>query len=623
MSYRDEIQQQDSAVPSHTIPYHTIPYQFVEINDMGKHVISIYNGAQFICSVLILNLTVESLEPTCLTVFDEERKKIQMTCQWVQVIEGEQAHLISAGNRVIYAHETLNINVDGRFNLTNKFSVDVETRDIFDERTLPDKCVILNQKQNEEKQCKFPPVERYTIQDAKTENVSFQCCTANKNISFTSWYIVDDEVIPISFTEDIFITASDPILFLCGEEKNKSNSMLLYSMGSVDVGMGSFYTISVSDRNPFSNSTDGKLCHTISVNVSRNTSISLISEETNPTQVASSKPMLTDATTEESKNTCTCTSTSLIVSLTIVSAISFSLTMYVCFINIRGFYWRRMRPKLNVEINSSPAAGDDATESLELTNISSAPSQPRRDLSPDTIVEEQHGTGNAIIHACQESQHGPLSYFQGEFGQMDNRSIAHTRNNHEQNEVKNRHSDQRLRETEHPSTGTADSIQIGGARPTVVVPSAPFQDSTYCSLDDVKGTPSNTGIAFPMTFQSSSYPSYGQTDHSDLYNVIGDKRPYAVERKDGRNDATANRSGPTKNVDELYAKPDMSRKTKKIAVLESDYDDPRVPGDDFYWNASYSVVNNSQIYSNSVANTPDEMNCDGILYLNESVHSSF
>ena len=516
----------------------------------------------------------------------------------------------------MYAHDTLNINVDGRFNLTNKFSVYIDPRDIFDGRALPEKCVILNHKRNEEKTCKFSPLVQYTIQDAETKNVTFQCCTANKDIFSTWLYKVGDEFIPINFTEDIFLPASDRIFFLCGEMTNNSNSMLLYIMESWNVGNFNDYTTSVSERNLLSNSTDGKKCQTISVIVPRNTSLLMLSEDTNATHVTSSNMTLTNSTVKGSLYT----SSSLTISLTILSAIAFSLTICMCFINIRGFCRRRMKQKLNVELNSSPAAGVDATESLELTNISSAQSQPRRDL-----VEEQHGTGNAIIHACQESQHGPLSYFQGDFGQMDNRSIAHTRKNHEHDEVKERHYDHRLRKTERSSIGTADSIHIGSAPPTVVVPSAPFQDSTYCSLDDVKDTPSNTCIASPMSFRSLTHPSDGQTDHSDPYNVIRDKRlcVLSVERKDEWQDSSAVRSGPKRNIDELYAKPDMSRKTKKIAALESDYDDPRVPGDDFYRNASYSVVKNSQIYSNSVANTPDEMNCDGMLYMNESVHSSF
>ena len=72
----------------------TLIISFIESNDTGKHVISIYDGALQICTVFILNLTVESKEPTCLTIFDKERKKIQMTCQWVQVIKGEQAHIV-------------------------------------------------------------------------------------------------------------------------------------------------------------------------------------------------------------------------------------------------------------------------------------------------------------------------------------------------------------------------------------------------------------------------------------------------------------------------------------------------------------------------------------------------
>ena len=114
------------------------------------------------------------------------------------------------------------------------------------------------------------------------------------------------------------------------------------------------------------------------------------------------------------------------------------------------------------------------------------------------------------MRSCQEIQSGLPSYsFQGDSEAVDNKCITYTKNKYEGKDLS---SEQTLREIGCDYTGTADSIQIGGARPTVVVPSAPFHDSTYCSLDDVNDTPSNTGIASPMSFQSSSHPSDGQTD---------------------------------------------------------------------------------------------------------------
>ena len=247
----------------------TLIISFVESNDMGEHVISVYNGSQILCNVLLLNLTVGSIEPTCLTIFDKDTNKLQMTCQWVQVIEGEQAHLVNmvnADNQKLYSHETINMNIDGRLNLTNNFSVYVDPRDMFDGRTLPDRCVISNPEQSEQKVCNFPPVERYTIQNAKTENLTFQCCTANK------WYtLIDEDFKPITLTEEIF-TGSDRIVFFCGEEKHESNAMLLYSIGSIDMAKWSFYTASVSYIYPLSNLTDDSSCQTIHVSVIRNTS---------------------------------------------------------------------------------------------------------------------------------------------------------------------------------------------------------------------------------------------------------------------------------------------------------------------------------------------------------------
>lgn len=163
----------------------TLIISFVESNDMGKHVISIHIGAQNLCTVFVLNLTVESSEPSCLTIFDKKKNKLQMTCQWVQVIEGEQAHLVDNGNHVIYESSIKHMNFDRRFNLTNKFSVYVDSGQIYDGRTLPDKCIISHPNRERVKTCKFSPVKRYTIQNDKTKNVTFQCCTTNNNIFFT------------------------------------------------------------------------------------------------------------------------------------------------------------------------------------------------------------------------------------------------------------------------------------------------------------------------------------------------------------------------------------------------------------------------------------------------------
>ena len=224
---------------------------------------------------------------------------------------------------------------------------------------------------------------------------------------------------------------------------------------------------------------------------------------------------------------------------------------------------------------SSTVASDDAAESLELTNISSARPRPRNDVPTDTLARQQLGTGNAsIMRSCQEIQSGPLRFsLQGDSEAVtDNKSVGYTTNS---NDGKDLSLEQHLRETGCISSSAADCIQVGGA-PTVVVTSAPFQDSTYCSVDDIEDISPNTcaAAASPMTFQPSPSPSDGQTDPPDPDNVIRNKSPYAVsvERKDaGRDDSTAKRSGPTRNVNELYAEPDMSRKTKRIAALESDY----------------------------------------------------
>ena len=150
---------------------------------------------------------------------------------------------------------------------------------------------------------------------------------------------------------------------------------------------------------------------------------------------------------------------------------------------------------------SSTVASDDAAESLELTKISSARPRPRNDVPTDTLARKQLGTGNAsIMRSCQEIQSGPLRFsLQGDSEAVtDNKSVGYTTNS---NDGKDLSLKQNLRKTGCISSSAADCIQVGGA-PIVVVPSAPFQDSTYCSVDDIEDISSDTcaAAASPMTF---------------------------------------------------------------------------------------------------------------------------
>ena len=123
----------------------------------------------------------------------------------------------------------------------------------------------------------------------------------------------------------------------------------------------------------------------------------------------------------------------------------------------------------------------------------------------------------------------------------------------------------------------------------------PWPDSTYCSMDDVDGIPSGAH-------------SHGSGQVKTL------------------TDDLMATSSLIPDFDALYAKPDMSRKTKNMASAESDYDGPRVPLDDYFQSIlvpedslhprALSTDRDYNIYDNSLASPTDESTSGGELYMN-------
>ena len=81
-----------------------------EEGDSGTHHITLFNGTTVICTALILELTVVSGSPNCTTHFRRENQALQMTCEWLQGVNGDQAQLL-AENRVLYEHEVTTVNL--------------------------------------------------------------------------------------------------------------------------------------------------------------------------------------------------------------------------------------------------------------------------------------------------------------------------------------------------------------------------------------------------------------------------------------------------------------------------------------------------------------------------------
>ena len=169
--------------------------------------------------------------------------------------------------------------------------------------------------------------------------------------------------------------------------------------------------------------------------------------------------------------------------------------------------------------------------------------------------------------------------------------------------------------------------------------SVPYLDTAYCSVDDVKGTSKDTSKELrPSHASSFQYPHPSSKDHFDmgpsttspsLFKSGGSQQNASMVRM-------ARVPGVDTDIDALYAKPDMSRKTKQMTSLESDYDDPRPPGNNpgsylgrnsgqdtsvLEHGSEPLVLNHTDFFGNMIANPTDELTDGGELYINAPAHS--
>ena len=171
---------------------------FTELSDSGKHVVKIHQGSQPLCTIAIFNLTIEGTAPICSTLFDQEIRKVQMSCEWVQVNLGDQVQLL-AGNQVVYAYdsETTEMNIDGDFNSTKTFSVYLPLEKVHDKRVVPSMCLISNSKRSIHRSCTFLPIRNLTLRFV------FECCTTEEADAVKCWYINGSNLIPLILTDKL------------------------------------------------------------------------------------------------------------------------------------------------------------------------------------------------------------------------------------------------------------------------------------------------------------------------------------------------------------------------------------------------------------------------------------
>ena len=83
--------------------------EYTEQNDSGHHVVTVNQGSQPLCLALLLNLTVATPEPICSTQLNNESRKLQMSCEWLQMNEGDRAHF-EVDNEILYEHQIPELN---------------------------------------------------------------------------------------------------------------------------------------------------------------------------------------------------------------------------------------------------------------------------------------------------------------------------------------------------------------------------------------------------------------------------------------------------------------------------------------------------------------------------------
>ena len=163
-----------------------------------------------------MNLTIEGTAPICSTLFNRHSGKLQMSCQWLQVNEGDRAQLV-AGNQVLYEYETLRINYNGDLHLSNKLIAYVALEKIFNEEIMPSRCDILNDKGITNGSCTFPTVQSLSIRKDQNQSDVLDCYKFKDSKAASCWYGTGGNLLPINYSDDISLVNIKQIVLICGE----------------------------------------------------------------------------------------------------------------------------------------------------------------------------------------------------------------------------------------------------------------------------------------------------------------------------------------------------------------------------------------------------------------------
>ena len=426
--------------------------------------------------------------------------------------------------------------------------------------------------------------------DSQTLRSVFECCTTEEADAIKFWYNNGSNLIPLIFTEKLSLThVGRHFSFFCGVQSG-NNTVLLHSIGNVNLVEGKQYNISLSalGRTEGSNNSDVNLkCENIFFEVT-NIRKNVQHPDENPelSTMTTNSETIEFTVTSKASNVNNTIANKVPIWVWIVLVLSIIFCLATGSVNCSYIVSRKYRHHFGKEINdvmqidSTVAIGDTGAQSEDLGNLQLQELQSCRDseLRGATVLQGSIGEGRHTQNQVRKApisnkQDGPPSlHSQRQHGEPESSCFAHRPTNYTSNWEDHK--------------GAIGSTTTGfDTNPDKHIihdlASALYLDTAYCSVDDVKGTSKDTSKERrPPHASSFPYPHSSSKDHFDM----GASTTSPSSFKSGRSQQNASMVSMARvpevdtDVDALYSKPDMSRKTNKMTSLESDYDDPRPPG---------------------------------------------
>ena len=488
-----------------------------------------------------------------------------------------------AGNQVVYEYETTEMNIDGDYNSTKTFSIYLPLENFHDERVVPSMCLISNSKRSIDKTCTFLPIRSQTLGSV------FECCTTEDADAIKVWYNTGSNLIPLILTDKLSLIHVGPFSFFCGVQSG-NKTVLLRSIGNVNLVEGKQYNISLSvlGRTEGSNNSDeNSKCENIFfevTNIKKN--VQHPDENRELSTITTNSESIEFTVTPKASNMNNTIANKVPIWVWVMLVLSIILCIATGSVNCYYIVSRKYRHHFGKEINdvmqpdSMAANGDTGAKSEDVGNLQLQELQSCQDseLRGATVLQGSKGRGRLKQNQVRKA---PMSNLQSGPPSPDSQR---QRREHESS-----------CSTHHPINYTSNLEHHKGAigRTTTGfdtnpdkhirhdLASALYLDTAYCSVDDVKGTSKYISKELlPSHVSSFPHPHPSSKDHFDM----GASTTSPSSFKSGRSQQNASMvsmatvPGLDPDVDALYSKPDMSRKTNKMTSLESDYDDPRPPG---------------------------------------------